>query len=59
MYQRRQARTYPEPNFRMGAEPVARLGSTVSGTSATLAAQMMEIGGLSWENANFASIDPF
>jgi hypothetical protein len=31
----------------------------VSGTSATLAAQMMEIGGLSWENANFASIDPF
>ena len=59
MYPRRGARTYPEPNCSVGAEPAARLGSTVRDMPATLAAQMIEIGGLSWENANFASIDPF
>jgi len=47
MYPRRGARTYPEPNCSVGAEPAARLGSTVRGIPATLAAQMIEIGGLS------------
>lgn len=41
----------------MGAEPAARLGSMVMGRPTTFAAQMIEIGGLSWENSNFASID--
>jgi hypothetical protein len=59
MHPRRGARIYPEPNCRVGTEPAARLGSMLRGIPATLAAQMIEIGGLSWENANFASIDPF
>jgi hypothetical protein len=59
MHLRRGARTYPEANRRVGAEPAARLGSMVRGRPTNFAAQIIEIGGLSWENANFASIDLF
>jgi hypothetical protein len=56
---RRGARTYPERDNKVGVEPAARLGSMVRGRPTTFAAQMIEIGGLSWENSNFASIDLF
>jgi len=56
MYLRRGARTYPEANRRVGAEPA---GSMVRGRPTNFAAQIIEIGGLSWEKANFASIDLF
>jgi len=59
MYLRKGARTYPEANRRVGAEPAARLGSMVRGRPTNFAAQIIEIGGLSLENANFASIKLF
>lgn len=40
----------------MGAEPEASFGSRVRETPATLAAQRMASGGLSWGNASFGSI---
>jgi hypothetical protein len=43
----RRAATYPELKHRTGAEPAARLGSMDRETPATLAAEIMEIGGLS------------
>ena len=45
---RRGARTYPEADRKVGAEPAARLGSTVRGRPTTFVAQMIEIGGMSW-----------
>jgi hypothetical protein len=59
VYPRSGARNYPEPNHKVGTEPEARLGSMVRGRPTTLAAQMIENGGLSWENTNFTSIDIF
>jgi hypothetical protein len=56
MYLRKGARTYPEAKRRVGAKPEARLGSMVRGKPTNFAAQIIEIGGLSWENANIASI---